>query len=73
VNIRLELTESILGTASSKTINGEFEIDRDKNSGLGFQYDAVVRDKDERRGLEAGDCECCRDVRLLPSIQLFVI
>lgn len=52
----------MLDSTASKTINGEFEIDKDKNGGLGFQYDAIVRNKDERRRLEAGDCECCRDV-----------
>ncbi|KAF8491942.1 DNA repair protein endonuclease SAE2/CtIP C-terminus-domain-containing protein [Gautieria morchelliformis] len=46
--------------APSKSLNGKFEIDPDKNDGLDFQYDGVVRDRDKRRRLEAGDCECCR-------------
>ncbi|KAF8526850.1 DNA repair protein endonuclease SAE2/CtIP C-terminus-domain-containing protein, partial [Hysterangium stoloniferum] len=43
------------------TINGEFEIDPEKNRGTNFQYEAVVRDKAERKQLEGGDCECCRE------------
>ncbi|KIJ27847.1 hypothetical protein M422DRAFT_270948 [Sphaerobolus stellatus SS14] len=46
---------------AADTINAEFEIDPEKNRGVKFQYDAVVRDKNERKQLEAGDCECCRD------------
>ncbi|KAK0438793.1 DNA repair protein endonuclease SAE2/CtIP C-terminus-domain-containing protein, partial [Armillaria borealis] len=44
-----------------KTINETFAIDPKHNDGLDFQFDAVVRNKDERRKLHAGDCECCRD------------
>ncbi|KAF8589999.1 hypothetical protein K439DRAFT_1331063 [Ramaria rubella] len=46
---------------TDKTVNGEFEIDPNKNDGLNFRFDAVVRDKTERKTLEAGDCEFCRD------------
>ncbi|KAK0451295.1 uncharacterized protein EV420DRAFT_1560120 [Desarmillaria tabescens] len=47
--------------SKEKTINETFAIDPNRNNGLDFQFDAVVRNKDERRKLHAGDCECCRD------------
>ncbi len=50
--------------SKEKTINETFAIDPKHNDGLDFQFDAVVRNKDERRKLHAGDCECCRDVCL---------
>ena len=61
----LNKLKELIGRSARKTVNGKFEIDPEKNDGLNFQYDDVVRDKDERRRLEAGDCECCRDVRSL--------
>jgi hypothetical protein len=33
-----------------------------RNGGLEFQFDEVVRAKEDRRRMDAGDCECCRDV-----------
>ncbi|KAG5644445.1 hypothetical protein DXG03_008540 [Asterophora parasitica] len=48
--------------ASGKTtINAAFEIDPARNGGLNFQYDEVVRTREDRRRMNAGDCECCRD------------
>ncbi|KAK0186271.1 DNA repair protein endonuclease SAE2/CtIP C-terminus-domain-containing protein [Armillaria mellea] len=47
--------------SKEKTINETFAIDPTHNDGLDFQFDAVVRNKDERRKLHGGDCECCRD------------
>ncbi|KAG7441557.1 uncharacterized protein BT62DRAFT_955864 [Guyanagaster necrorhizus] len=47
--------------SKEKTINESFAIDPKRNDGLDFQFDAVVRKKDERRKLHAGDCECCRE------------
>lgn len=44
------------------TINAQFTIDPTQNEGLNFQYDQVVRNRDERRRLDAGDCECCHEV-----------
>jgi hypothetical protein len=44
------------------TINAQFTIDPTQNKGLNYQYDEVVRNKDERRRLDAGDCECCHEV-----------
>lgn len=32
-----------------------------------FKYDEVVRNKEERKRLHGGDCECCRDVRTTHS------
>ena len=45
------------------TINAQYAIDPTQNEGLDYQYDHVVRNKDERRRLDAGDCECCHEVR----------
>ena len=39
-----------------------YEINRDRNGGLDYQYEDVVRRKEDRRHLEAGDCDCCHDV-----------
>ncbi|KAF7983154.1 hypothetical protein HWV62_24145 [Athelia sp. TMB] len=54
-----------------KTINAQFEINPSRNGGLPFQFDAVIRNKEDRKHLHAGDCECCRDyyeaVGALPS------
>lgn len=52
--------------ADQTTINALFEIDPTANAGKDFQYEEVVRKKDQRRKLHAGDCECCRDVCYLP-------
>ncbi|KAG8934425.1 hypothetical protein FRC01_003099 [Tulasnella sp. 417] len=46
---------------TEQPINALFEIDTSRNGGLDFQYDDVVRNKEERRRMEATDCECCRD------------
>ncbi|KAJ7629885.1 hypothetical protein B0H17DRAFT_1109384 [Mycena rosella] len=43
------------------TINAAFAIDPARNGGMDFQYDEVVRGREDRRHMEAGDCECCRD------------
>ncbi|KAH9476297.1 hypothetical protein JR316_0011871 [Psilocybe cubensis] len=43
------------------SINALYEIDPAQNAGKNFQYDEVVRNRDERRKLNAGDCECCRE------------
>ena len=43
-----------------------YEIDPEHNQGLDFQYDEVVRDKEKRKRMHAGDCECCREVRDSP-------
>jgi len=44
------------------TINAQYIIDPTQNDGLNYQFDEVVRNKDERRRLDAGDCECCHEV-----------
>ena len=48
--------------AGDTTINAQYTINPNQNEGLNYQYDLVVRNRDERRRLEAGDCECCREV-----------
>ena len=50
------------------TINAQYEIDMSQNNGLDFQYHAAVRNRQERKHLNAGDCECCRDVSTLSAI-----
>ena len=50
--------------ATKETINAMFEIDPGRNGGVDFQFEEVVRDKEKRKGMHGGDCECCRDVRL---------
>lgn len=47
---------------TNTSINAQYKVHSKKNGGIDFQYDAVVRNKEERRHLEAGDCECCRNV-----------
>ena len=42
-----------------------YVIDPSRNGGLDFQYDEVVRGKEDRRKMDAGDCECCRDMSLV--------
>ncbi|KAJ7045824.1 DNA repair protein endonuclease SAE2/CtIP C-terminus-domain-containing protein [Mycena alexandri] len=49
------------GTDGSTTINAKFKIDAAQNGGRNFQYDEVVRGREDRRRMEAGDCESCRD------------
>ncbi|KAG6895039.1 hypothetical protein C0992_003427 [Termitomyces sp. T32_za158] len=50
--------------APKDTINAQFEINPSRNGGLNYKYDEVVRAKRDRKQMEAGDCECCRDVCL---------
>ena len=44
------------------TINSRFSIRKDRNNGMDFQYDAVVRNRQERKHMLGGDCECCHEV-----------
>ena len=50
------------------TINARYKIDANRNNGLDFQYDAVVRNREERKHLNAGDCDCCRDVSVFSVV-----
>ncbi|OAX43777.1 hypothetical protein K503DRAFT_680246, partial [Rhizopogon vinicolor AM-OR11-026] len=43
------------------TINSRFTICKERNYGVDFQYDDVVKSREERKKMLAGDCECCRD------------
>ncbi|KAJ7239030.1 DNA repair protein endonuclease SAE2/CtIP C-terminus-domain-containing protein, partial [Mycena haematopus] len=43
------------------TINASYAIDPARNEGVDFQYDAVVRRKEDRKRMDGGDCECCRE------------
>ncbi|KAJ7680643.1 DNA repair protein endonuclease SAE2/CtIP C-terminus-domain-containing protein [Mycena polygramma] len=49
------------GTPGNTTINAKFAIDPAQNGGRDFQYDEVVRGREDRRHMEADDCECCRE------------
>ncbi|KAJ7085856.1 DNA repair protein endonuclease SAE2/CtIP C-terminus-domain-containing protein [Mycena crocata] len=49
------------GADGNTTINANFEIDPAQNGGRDYQFDDVVRGQEDRRHMEAGDCECCRD------------
>ncbi|KAK1227102.1 hypothetical protein PQX77_009935 [Marasmius sp. AFHP31] len=44
-----------------KTLNEMFEVDADLNEGLGYQFEEVVRGRESRRKMNAGDCEECRE------------
>jgi hypothetical protein len=46
----------------NRTAADEFEVDPEKNGGVGHQFHEVVRNRAERRKMHGGDCECCRDV-----------
>ncbi|KAG6872860.1 hypothetical protein C0995_005848 [Termitomyces sp. Mi166 len=48
-------------TAPKDIINAQFEINPTRNRGLDYQYDEVVRGQKDRKWMDAGDCECCRD------------
>ncbi|KAJ7217745.1 DNA repair protein endonuclease SAE2/CtIP C-terminus-domain-containing protein [Mycena pura] len=47
------------GFGGNSGINAQFGIDPAQNAGKDFQFDDVVRKREDRRRLEAGDCECC--------------
>lgn len=55
---------------SPPAINAEFEIDPMANAGVPFAFDEVVRGRQHRHVLDAGDCEECRDVRSPPLLYL---
>ncbi|KZV94083.1 hypothetical protein EXIGLDRAFT_612130, partial [Exidia glandulosa HHB12029] len=42
-------------------INELYEINKEQNDGYAYQFDEVVRNKEKRRRLDGGDCECCKD------------
>ncbi|KAH7340865.1 hypothetical protein B0J17DRAFT_653099 [Rhizoctonia solani] len=52
---------AVASKAGDKTINSEFEIIPAHNEGMAFEYDSVVRDKNERKKLTAGDCIACKE------------
>ncbi|KIM38589.1 hypothetical protein M413DRAFT_243905 [Hebeloma cylindrosporum] len=47
--------------AAQPTINAVYTIDPTQNGGVNYQYDEVVRRREDRRKMDAGDCECCRE------------
>jgi len=48
-----------------KTLNALYAINPERNDGLDYQFENVERNKEKRKRLDAGDCECCREVRWL--------
>ncbi|KAF7306441.1 SAE2 domain-containing protein [Mycena indigotica] len=48
-------------SGGDETINSSYAIDPTRNAGVNFQFAEVVRGKEDRRRLQAGDCESCRD------------
>ncbi|KAF8710498.1 DNA repair protein endonuclease SAE2/CtIP C-terminus, partial [Rhizoctonia solani] len=52
---------AVTSKPGDKTINSEFEINPIHNEGVAFQFDSVVRDKNERKKLTAGDCIACKE------------
>ncbi|TFK67185.1 hypothetical protein BDN72DRAFT_843358 [Pluteus cervinus] len=44
-----------------KTLNAMYEIDPQRNKGVNHQFEEVVRGRDERKQMQAGDCEDCRE------------
>ncbi|PVF98898.1 hypothetical protein CPB86DRAFT_873045 [Serendipita vermifera] len=53
--------ESLHLNSPNTSINARYEINPAQNSGLNFAFDEVVRNKEARRKLKAGTCECCKD------------
>ncbi|PCH37485.1 hypothetical protein WOLCODRAFT_84239 [Wolfiporia cocos MD-104 SS10] len=49
------------GGSAGKTVNELYAIDPARNEGRDYQFSDVVRNKAQRRHLDAEDCECCRD------------
>ncbi|CAE6422067.1 unnamed protein product [Rhizoctonia solani] len=52
---------AVASKAGDKTINSEFEINPAHNEGMAFEFDSVVRDKNERKKLTGGDCIACKE------------
>ncbi|KAF9481755.1 hypothetical protein BDN70DRAFT_875891 [Pholiota conissans] len=49
------------GNTVKATEPTKYAIDPKNNGGLNYQYDEVVRNREERRKMHGGDCECCRE------------
>ncbi|KXN81962.1 hypothetical protein AN958_03370 [Leucoagaricus sp. SymC.cos] len=49
------------GEPSTKTINALYAINPERNGGVSHQYEDVVRNKEARMRMDAGDCDECRD------------
>lgn len=46
----------------TRSVAEEFEIDPARNNGVAHKYHETVRNRDARRQMHGGDCECCREV-----------
>ncbi|KAG2158011.1 DNA repair protein endonuclease SAE2/CtIP C-terminus-domain-containing protein [Suillus bovinus] len=42
------------------TINSRFTVCKERNHGVDFQYDEVVKSREGRKKMIGDDCECCR-------------
>ena len=54
-------SDPVVMRSPKDTINAQHVIDPSRNGGPDFQYDEVVRGKEDRRHMEAGDCKCYRE------------
>ncbi|CCM05622.1 uncharacterized protein FIBRA_07851 [Fibroporia radiculosa] len=48
-------------SSEDAAINALYEIDPVQNGGVQFQFEEVVRNKERRKRLDAGDCDDCRN------------
>ncbi|KAH9028408.1 hypothetical protein EDB84DRAFT_1498441 [Lactarius hengduanensis] len=63
---RRDVVEAVVPPARARggsppAINAEFEIDPVANAGVPFAFDEIVRGRQHRHALGAGECEECRD------------
>ena len=61
----------ILTRPGETTINVQYATEPNQNGGVNYQYYVVLRNGNERRRLDGGDCECCREVNTELSFILF--
>ncbi|KAF5353691.1 hypothetical protein D9758_008664 [Tetrapyrgos nigripes] len=52
--------EAAAAKEQDKTMNELYAINLERNEGLDYQYHEVVRGKEKRKRLDAGDCESCK-------------
>lgn len=51
----------IKGRSTTGKAVTRYEVNPDRNNGVNFAYDEVVRNKEERKRMEATDCDQCRE------------
>ncbi|KAH8120283.1 DNA repair protein endonuclease SAE2/CtIP C-terminus-domain-containing protein [Phellopilus nigrolimitatus] len=60
-NIEVKDKGRYIGASKGDAINALFQIDTSRNHGIAYQFDEVVRGREHRRRLHAGDCDCCKE------------